>query len=58
MVELCGVVEIARCWMYKGWKKTRRWIVHLIPVRGEIYNSTISSTDRLCGVDTSDSNHV
>ena len=29
-----------------------------IPVRGEIYHSTISSTDCLCGGGTSDSKHV
>ena len=58
MVELCGVVEIARCGMVRGGRRREGWIVHLIPVRGEIYNSTIASTDRLCGSGTSDSKHI
>ena len=44
--------------MLMGGRRLEGWIVHLIPVRGEIYNSTISSRDRLCGSDTSDSKHI
>ena len=33
------------------------WILHLIPVRGDIYNSTIFSTERLCGGGTSALKH-
>ena len=55
MVELCGVVDIARCGMVRDGRRREGWIVLFIPVRGEIYHSTISSTDCLCGGGTSDS---
>ena len=58
MVELCEVVDIARCGMVRDGRRREGWIVLFIPVRGEIYHSTISSTDCLCGGGTSDSKHV
>ena len=32
--------------------------MHLMPVRGDIYNSTIPRTERLCGGGTSASQHT